>query len=68
MGLLHVDVFLQESLLDADHQVAVALGPANVPEFAVRNHSAFFFEMIEFCSEPYIYFINYTLHLIFVAQ
>ncbi|TWW77382.1 L-aminoadipate-semialdehyde dehydrogenase-phosphopantetheinyl transferase [Takifugu flavidus] len=31
-SLIHV--FLQESLLDADHHVAVALGPANLPESA----------------------------------
>lgn len=30
-----IRVFLQESLLDADHHVAVALGPANSPESAV---------------------------------
>lgn len=32
-----VCVFLQESLLDADHHVAVALGPANTPGSSVRT-------------------------------
>lgn len=35
----NVCVFLQESLLDADHHVAVALGPADKPHSAVRTNN-----------------------------
>lgn len=48
MGLIRLRVFLQESLLDADHHVAVALGPANVPVSAVRTQIAGTIE--NFCS------------------
>lgn len=43
MLLFYVCVFLQESLLDADHHVAVALGPADTPGSSVRTKDILMF-------------------------
>lgn len=39
--LMRIFVIVQESLLDADHHVAVALGPADKPGSSVRTHNIY---------------------------
>lgn len=43
--LMHVCVFLQESMLDADHHVAVALGLADKPVSVVRTQTTHLFNV-----------------------
>lgn len=53
-----VCVFLQESLLDADHQVAVALGPADTPGSSVRTKDILMFSACQVTSRCFRWIIR----------
>lgn len=62
-------VFLQESLLDADHHVAIALGPADKPGSAVRTQTTHLFNMwcslsLRMCSSIRHYSVSQWLEIL----